>query len=180
MTELKTFSSTKNIPSIQPVNYEQVINRNCERIIENNKYNCPNICIHSSSTSLCECKRGDSDFDFSNILFNNPTDYYPIHKIHNHQQSTHVQTEQHQQHQQYELGKFITHENRDEKCNSMASCMINYESGENLPRSKINLSKYFKCCHRSQPKKTFIGKGKKHQVNIAWKHYDENKNTESL
>uniref|UniRef100_A0A5K4EVP9 Acid sensing ion channel 4, pituitary, putative n=1 Tax=Schistosoma mansoni TaxID=6183 RepID=A0A5K4EVP9_SCHMA len=148
MTELKTFSSTKNIPSIQPVNYEQVINRNCERIIENNKYNCPNICIHSSSTSLCECKRGDSDFDFSNILFNNPTDYYPIHKIHNHQQSTHVQTEQHQQHQQYELGKFITHENRDEKCNSMASCMINYESGENLPRSKINLSKYFKCCHR--------------------------------
>ncbi|CAH8515087.1 unnamed protein product [Schistosoma mattheei] len=147
MTELNTFTSTKNIPSAQPVNYEQVINRTCEHILENNQYICPNICINSSSTSLCECKRGDSDFDFSNILFNNPPDYYPIHKIHGHQQSIHVQTEQQQQ-QQYGFRKFITHENRDEKCNSMASCMINYEAGENVTRSRINLSKYFKCCHR--------------------------------
>ncbi|VDP25966.1 unnamed protein product [Schistosoma margrebowiei] len=165
MTELKTFTSTKNIPSVQPVNCEQVMSRNCEHILENNQYICPNICINSSSTSLCECKRGDSDFDFSNILFNNPPDYYPIHKIHNHQQSIHVQTEQQQQQQQYGLRKFIPHENRNEKCNSLASCMINYESGEKLTRSRINLSKYFKCCHRSQPKKTFKRHGKKLQVN---------------
>ncbi|VDP71906.1 unnamed protein product [Schistosoma curassoni] len=151
MTELNTFTSTKNIPSAQPVNSEQVINRNCEHLLENNQYICPNICINSSSTSLCECKRGDSDFDFSNILFNNPPDYYPIHKIHGHQQSIHVQTEQQQQ-QQYGFRKFITHENRDEKCNSVASCMINYEAGENVTRSRINLSKYFKCCHSMRMK----------------------------
>ncbi|CAH8494538.1 unnamed protein product [Schistosoma turkestanicum] len=152
LTELKTFTSTKHNPSsVQSVKHEQAIVKNCEHILENNRYVCPNYSINSLSTSLCECKRGESDFDFSNILFNNPSDYYyPIHEIHNHQKLTQIQLEQQEQPQQHCRSKtMMTQENSIDKSNSITSCMMmNYEPGENLIRSRMNLSTYFKWCHR--------------------------------
>ncbi|KAK4472049.1 hypothetical protein MN116_005423 [Schistosoma mekongi] len=133
ITEMKTFSSTKNMPTNQSINDNKVLNRNCEDILENHHYICSPLI--NSPSSLCECKH-ENDFHISNILMNNPQNhYYPIPEIHNH---SNIQT----------MNDMLLHENRMKKCNSITPCIMNYESGENLTKSRINISKYFKWCHR--------------------------------
>ncbi|KAH8877690.1 Acid sensing ion channel 4 pituitary [Schistosoma japonicum] len=133
ITEMKTFSSTKNIPPIQSINDNKVLNRNSENILENHHHICSPLI--NSPSSLCECKH-ENDFHISNILMNSPQNHYhPIHEIHNH---SHMQT----------MKDMYIHENRMKKCNSITPCIMNYDSGENLTKSRINISRYFKWCHR--------------------------------